>query len=537
MYDRRVSTSSSDSDESFSGQLLQPQNDFEKFALAVQERWKRFKTWLVKRGPEKELTPQERKIAVLAEIIQTYRAVDAAPLAGENASPVDWIDRWPFDFLVSFVIILNVVVIGLEIDLGERDGDGRAWYWIVISWLFCVFFIVEILLKTCYHGKFWVFEDLWNFISLGIAFLAVVNAILSLAGIQSELRLFYLARVAWAIRLLCGLDSERGLKELRMVIQGLLGSISMLFWTVMLLLFFIYVFAVFATSNIGRSDDFDDLAKITHGFDRDALFGSVGRSMYTLLQCTTRDGWSSYIARFVIEQNLWLSLSFLVFLMVLTYGILNLVVSVIVEQTLNAARNNAARNRSRDEKKKKAELEGLRRIFELVDEDGNGDLTATEFMNAVKDNDEVLWRMRELDLPIDDASRLFSVIDGDGSRSLSLQEFLEGCTKLKGPARSRDMLAITAQADTLQSKLDELGEQVKEAERMLDALDTVSVRLQQRFNPSMRSARVKHVHSLGAFAPAVPLQDVKLHTQIGVDLAAGNRPLIPKMEDLPNILV
>jgi hypothetical protein len=220
-------------------------------------------------------------------------------------------------------------------------------------------------------------------------------------------------------------------------------------------------------------------------------------------------------------------------MMILTYGLLNLVVSVIVEQTLSAARNNEARNRQREEKKKKADLEGLRKIFELVDEDGNGDLTEDEFQKAVKENDEVLWRMRELDLPIDDASRLFSVMDGDGSRSLTLEEFLEGCTKLKGPARSRDMFALTAQADALQGKLDDLGEQVKEAERMIDALDTVSVRLQQRFGNSMRSSRVKHAHAQGAFAPALPLEDVKLHTQIGVDLASGNRPLLPRF---PNII-
>lgn len=518
-------------DSEFRDPLL-PKNDFEKFFMGCQDRCKRCRNRLAKRGPEVELTPAERKMAVLSEIIQTYRTVDAVPLDGEPEKKVMWVDRWSFDFLISFVIILNVVVIGLEIDHGEKDD--RAWYWIIIEFLFCIFFCTEILLKTCYHGWQWIFDDLWNLLSTTIALLAVVNAFLSLAGVRYELRLFYLARVAWAIRLLCGLNAEKGLKELRMVIQGLLGSFSMLFWTVMLLLFFIYVFAVFATSNIGRSDDFDELEKLSNGFDRDALFGSVGRSMYTVLQCTTRDVWSSGIARYVIQRDVWMFLSFLIFLGVLTYGILNLVVSVIVEQTLTAARNNAARNKSRDEKKKKADLEGLRRIFEIVDEDGNGDLTATEFMKAVQDNDEVMWRMRELDLPIDDASRLFSVIDGDGSRSLSLQEFVEGCSKLKGPARSRDLLAITAQADTLQGKLDELGEQVKDAERMIDALDTVSVRLQQRFNPSMRSARVKNAHSLGAFAPVVPLTDVKLHTQIGVQLASGNRPLLPRFPDLTN---
>merc|ERR1719409_1718659 len=104
----------------------------------------------------------------------------------------------------------------------------------------------------------------------------------------------------------------------------------MLSWTVVILVVFLYVSAVFTTSTIGRSESYVDFKKLTNGWDADDLFGTVGRSMYTLLQCMTRDSWSSMIARYVVVQQYYMAFFFILFMLVSTYGLLNLVVSVIV---------------------------------------------------------------------------------------------------------------------------------------------------------------------------------------------------------------
>lgn len=315
--------------------------------------------------------------------------------------------------------------------------------------------------------------------------------------------------------------------------QGLVGSLGMLSWTVVILVVFLYVAAVFVTSTIGRADDFVDFKKLSSGWDHDEYFGSVGRSMYTLLQCMTRDGWSSQVGRFVIVQQWYMAFFFLGFMLVSTYGLLNLVVSVIVEQTLTAARSNATRVLAKEERVKRAELDGLKEIFLLADEDGSGELDIVEFLAALED-EEILWKMRSLDLPIDDAARLFTVIDGEGTRNLTMDEFIEGCTKLKGPARSRDLLAITSQADTLGKKMDALGEELQDAERMLHELDDISVRITNRFNPALKSSRKKIAKAVAGSAPVVPIHPEKLGSAIGVDLATGNRPLLPKFPNLIN---
>merc|ERR1719456_1218312 len=335
------------------------------------------------------------------------------------------------------------------------------------------------------------------------------------------------------LRLLRVIRTFRSLKELRLVMQGLMGSMIMLSWTVIILVVFLYVSAVFTTSTIGRSDDFDTIKMLTNGFDHDALFGSVGKSMFTLLQCVTRDGWTSQVARYVMVHQWYMAFFFMAFGLVSTYGLLNLVVSVIVEQTLTAARSNDNKVRAKEERQKRAELDGLKEIFLLADEDGSGELDVNEFLDALKD-DEILWKMRSLDLPIDDAARLFTVIDGEGTRSLTMEEFIDGCTKLKGPARSRDLLAITAQADTLSKKMDDLAEELQDSERMLHSLDEISIRITNRFNPALKSSRKKIAKSVAGSAPVVPIHPEKLGSAIGVDLGVGNRALLPKFPNLLN---
>merc|ERR1719440_2224322 len=255
--------------------------------------------------------------------------------------------------------------------------------------------------------------------------------------------------------------------------------------------------------------------------------------MYTLLQCLTRDGWTSQIGRYVMIHQWYMCFFFMAFGMVSTYGLLNLVVSVIVEQTLTAARSNESRVRAKEEQLKKAELAGLKEIFEMSDKDGSGELDVNEFLTALED-EEILWKMRSLDLPIDDAARLFTVIDGEGNRALTMQEFIEGCTKLIGQARSRDLLAITAQADALSKKMDSLSEELQDSERMLYLLDDISVRITNRFNPAIKSSRKKLAKAVAGSAPVLPVHEEKPGSAIGVELAYGNRPLLPVFPNLLN---
>jgi len=309
----------------------------------------------------------------------------------------------------------------------------------------------------------------------------------------------------------------------------------MLFWTVIMLVVFLYVGAVFATSAIGQSDDYTNFQKQTggdDGWDVETYFGTVGRSMYTLLQCVTRDGWMSMIGRYVVDKQWYMTFFFIGFNLVACYGLLNLVVSVIIEQTLTAARSNEKRVAMREERARKGELDSLQEIFLLSDADGSGMLDVGEFEGALQ-VDDIRQRMQRLEIPIDEAKKLFTTIDDHGTRPLQMAEFIDGCTKLRGPAKSRDLLAITSQGESLMKKLDTMGERLHDMEKMMGYLDDLSLRVVQRFQPSVTNSqhRINKLHT--GLAPVKPLPPEKV-SSIGVILSRGNRPMLPELPKLLN---
>lgn len=466
----------------------------------------------------------------MAAVILTYRGL--AEEEDTDANKV-WVDRAGFDIVISIIIVVNTVLIGLETDLAGVSSEDRDWWWIALEALFCVIFIVEIALKVFYHTYKWIWSDIWNFITFLVAISAVVDAaILHPLGHHGILRVLSLFRVFGLVRLVRIVSRYRLLEELHLVIKGLIESARTLAWTVLLITVFLYICAVFLTKQIGQNDEvYDDYRKLSGGWDYEEYFGTVGRSMWTLLQCMTLDSWSSRIARHVISRQWYMSVFFVVFLLLSTFGMLNIVVSVIVEQMLTASKKNAKRTAVREEKARRTELESIREIFLMSDADGNGELELEEFLDAVR-NPEVQWRLRQLELPPTEAAKLFSVIDGDGSRTLTIEEFINGCTKLKGTAQSKDLLAIQNRAETLAKKMDTLADSLADGEQMMQVLDEVTTRIAQRFDYAVMGSRRKIAHSVGGSKPMVPPGREGPGGDRHVPLSIGNRPVLPQFPDI-----
>mmetsp|Transcript_107875 Transcript_107875/g.302073 ORF Transcript_107875/g.302073 Transcript_107875/m.302073 type:complete len:529 (-) Transcript_107875:66-1652(-) len=474
--------------------------------------------------PPKDI--EQDKMAEMANIIKTYRGIIEEE-EDENAKP--WVDRGAFDVTMSALILINTIIIGLEVDYGS--ATSREWYWIFLEAMFSLIFILEITFKLYFHGARWIVRDVWNFVTTFVALMAFVDcAILNPVGSYGTLRTLSLFRVVGLVRLVRLIRRYKALEELRLVVQGLQESFQVLLWTIVLTTVFIYVCAVLLTKQIGHNVEvYGNYRKLSGGWDHEELFGTVGRSMYTLLQAMTLDGWASKIARHTIVNQWYMTVFWVVFLLISTFGIMNIVVSVIVELMLTASSNNEKRLRVHEDKQRRMELETLREIFIMSDDDMSGQLDLAEFVEAVK-NPEIQYRMRQLGLPLADAAKLFGVIDEDGSRSLTFNEFIQGCLKLKGPAQSKELLAIQAHADTLAKKMDILADSLADSERMMAALDEVTTRICKRFDMAIVSSRRKIAHSVGGSQPMKPVPRQGPKDQ--APLSIGNRPALPAFPDL-----
>jgi voltage-gated sodium channel len=482
-----------------------------------------------------EMTEHEAGMEEMYLTIRTYRGL-ADDQDREDEKP--WVDRTKFDIFSTCVIMANAVLIGLDVDSRREREDGFdvddiILVWIILEAIFCLFFVVEVLLKIGYHSWKWIFYELWNFYSTLAAFLMVADFALMAVGIQAYLRVFSILRVAGFLRLGRIFKRYRVLKELRLLVQGFNTSLSTIAWTSMLMFVVLYVCSALLTEQIGRNAPvYDEYRKMSGGWDHLEFFGTVGKSMYTLLQVATFDAWCSDIVRHVVGQQWYMGLFFVAFLLIVNFGLLNVVISVIVEHMLAAAQKNASQSKVREDKARLDELALMEDIFHEAEKNHSGHIDLLTFLEATK-SEKVQWELRQLQLPVGECAKLFSVIGGAGSRSLSMPEFIKGCSQLKGTAQSKDLLAIQAQADILSFKMDDLGDCLMESELMVGLLDEISLRTLHRMEPAVEGHRRKLAHRVGGSAPMVPpKKDYRREGDDNMSMALGNRPELPQFPSL-----
>merc|ERR1719265_3106545 len=66
-------------------------------------------------------------------------------------------------------------------------------------------------------------------------------------------------------------------------------------------------------------------------------FGTVFKSMFTLFQIVTLDGWCDDIVRHILYFQPMFAIRFMGFLVLTAFGLMNVVIGVIIENTLSAA--------------------------------------------------------------------------------------------------------------------------------------------------------------------------------------------------------
>merc|ERR1719326_482966 len=114
----------------------------------------------------------------------------------------------------------------------------------------------------------------------------------------------------------------------------------------------------------------------------DDMFGSMPKSMFTLFQLVTLESWAMAVARPVVYGKPWLISFFVVFLYLTTFGLMNIVMGVIVEQTRKSAEENNEKLLREKHEQQRRELNLMGDIFRSADVDKGGTVSREEFLNS-----------------------------------------------------------------------------------------------------------------------------------------------------------
>merc|ERR1719215_1101365 len=94
----------------------------------------------------------------------------------------------------------------------------------------------------------------------------------------------------------------------------------------------------------------------------------------------------------------------------------------------------------------------MNRFFAEADDSGDGLLSLEEFQNICKDPRVKSW-LAAMDLDASNAESVFELIEGlagDGDNRLSAEELVHGVARIKGAARSIDLLTMQRKLDMLE---------------------------------------------------------------------------------------
>jgi voltage-gated sodium channel len=259
---------------------------------------------------------------------------------GVRARLRDLVEGPGFQRAIIALIIVNAAILGLETAPGIMATWGPTLLALdaAILWIF----VAEIALRLWAHGPRF-FRNGWNLFDLAVVAIA-------LAPESGPLAVLRALRVLRVMRLISVVPS------MRHVAEALLRSVPGLGAIIALLAVLFYVFAVMATKLFGATNP--------------ELFGTIGASLYALLQVMTLEGWSGDIVNPVLEHHRYALVFFIPFMLLSTFTVLNLFIALIVDSMQKLAREEDEKPAPSDTDARlaemTAELAALRRAVERL---------------------------------------------------------------------------------------------------------------------------------------------------------------------------
>jgi voltage-gated sodium channel len=385
---------------------------------------------------------------------------------GEHAK-MPWGERivkcTAFEVTFAALILLNTVAMCIEAEyrgwgtgtsLGVEGLNAiteRADYvFKLIAWSFGIIFTVEVITKlVLLRCSFW--KSSWNifdFVIIGIAWVDEVGVPLPVNPML--LRLLRLVRL---LRLIRGLSALAIFENLHLMVRGIKAGAPVLLWVVVLILPMMSSCALFLNYTLQdyMSDESKPVADRRRCYE---YFGTYTRAMLSMFEVTFAN-WA-VVCRFLysnVSENF--AIFFMVYKLVVGISMLRVIYGVFLHVTFACAHaddDSVVKSKEREIKLYEKKMQAFFRRFDQ----GQGYLTREQFIQIVENPQIKNWLSGFLELEIHDADLLFDLTDVGGDQKVWCDELVDGFSRLKGQARSIDIIALTRLTQESLRKMDQL---------------------------------------------------------------------------------
>ncbi|CAE7917221.1 unnamed protein product, partial [Symbiodinium sp. KB8] len=340
-----------------------------------------------------------------------------------NAS---WVERLVhnslFDLFFAWVVVSNSIFIGVEVQTGLEGGPPSDTI-NAIQWAYTAMFTLELILRIGGNGKsFFCSEEwAWNYLDIFVVPLRlqilarlagdmerltsvwekVADVILRTGGDGdlphlSGLRALRLVRISRLVKVVRLARVLRFVMALRTLISSIIYTLKSLVWAMILLCLIVYVFAVLFTQAAGDFLLLDGATLLEPAPETSmlALFMSIAGGV----------SWMEVVGELQLLSTGWVFV-FIFYIAFTYFAVLNVVTGVFCQSAIDSAQND-----------------------QMLEDQVNSPEVQTYF--------------EAIGLDVWDAWSFFKLLDSDGGGAVELNEFLMGCLRLRGQARSMDLIRV-----------------------------------------------------------------------------------------------
>ncbi|XP_027874910.1 voltage-dependent T-type calcium channel subunit alpha-1H-like isoform X2 [Xiphophorus couchianus] len=295
-----------------------------------------------------------------------------------------------FDHIILLFIFLNCITVALERpDIHPKSMERM--FLSVSNYIFTVIFVGEMMIKVVamglYFGEGVYLQSSWNVLDGVLVFVSLVDILVSMASAGGN-RILGMLRVLRLLRTLRPLRVISRAPGLKLVVETLITSLRPIGNIVLICCAFFIVFGILGVQLFKGKFFYCDglnVSNITnktecleagyHWIRRKYNFDNLGQALMSLFVLSCKDGWVSIMydgldAVGVDQQpkrnnNPWMLLFFISFLLIVSFFVLNMFVGVVVEnfhkcrqqQEEEEARLREEKRQKRLEKKRRRALE------------------------------------------------------------------------------------------------------------------------------------------------------------------------------------
>lgn len=407
--------------------------------------------------------------------------------------------RMWFNIIIAIVVVLNAIQLGVELDYPEHG----FFYW-VMDHTFTAIFTAEMVIKLIELRSAY-FREGWNQLDFLLVMMSIVDSwVLPVAvGDGADMRMYSVLRVLRALRVIRAVRVLRVFKELWKIVRGIIDSFKTIVWAVLVLVLVLYVCGIFCCTMIGKNtsagyyDSSDPNAgEMEDGeFDKNQYYGTVPRAMFTLFETSIEP----LNIRPVIERQPELIIFFLAFIFLTTFGVMNVIVGVIVDQTMSIGQEAQHAEEIDEFKNKIAKLDKISRL--CIDADGSGTVCPEELKEAMEDS-KVQDILDDLQLPMGmHPDEFFYLVDTKGTGTITSAEMMMQLTRTVVHGDHQKLMELKIQANATRKAVNQVSANMADFQKeMREGLRELKDQIQCRFGKCF----VKEGSNNPEFPPSTP---------------------------------